>query len=264
MTTIPLIPEPDYDSINICDRGLHHHYIPLIPKKEISDMSKNLLERYEKISQLQYSKPVDKERALRIAKIQGVPVLPHNDLDETSNTDKIVITNKAMLIHVKNHKNFNDDDHNLESCKNCIICRCTATGNSNSLYHKKYLINRNEDVIDNYNLSTNPPKEPGYSPPFLIDLSNDNYNDLTFTRFHHKRECKQLNKANNNHFLNNDIDNEITRKVIITKNFNASRIDELSVVYGEVVELITIKNSWCLVQNSNNLKGWIPYPESFS
>uniref|UniRef100_A0A0K0DVP4 SH3 domain-containing protein n=1 Tax=Strongyloides stercoralis TaxID=6248 RepID=A0A0K0DVP4_STRER len=264
MTTIPLIPEPDYDSINKCDRGLHHHYIPLIPKKEITDLSKNVLERYEKISQLQYSKPVNKERALRIAKIQGVPVLPHSDIKETSNTDKVIITNKAMLVHVKNHKNFDDDDYNLESCKNCIICRCTTNDNSLSYYENKYLFDKNqeEDASTNYYLSEITPKEPGYLPPFLIDLSNNNHQNLTFTKFHQNQEDKQFNK--NDYSLNNDIDEQVTRKVIVTRNFNASRLDELSVIYGEIVELITIKDSWCLIKNSNNLKGWIPYPESFS
>uniref|UniRef100_A0A0K0FY94 SH3 domain-containing protein n=1 Tax=Strongyloides venezuelensis TaxID=75913 RepID=A0A0K0FY94_STRVS len=265
MTTVPLIPEPDYNSINKYDRGLHHHYIPSIPKKEITSLPKNLLERYEKLSQLQYNKPIDKERALRIARTQGVPVLPHTDNNETSNSDKIIITNRAMLVHVKNHKNFDNEGHNFESCKNCIICRCTTNINSPSPFQNKNSFNRNqkECIPTNYVLLEDVPQEPGYLSPILLDLSNDTQKKLIFPRSLHKRKDKQTNNFYNDHILNNDIKEQITRKMIVTRSFNASRLDELSVNYGEVVKLITIKDSWCLIENSDNLKGWIPYPESF-
>uniref|UniRef100_A0A0N4ZJW6 SH3 domain-containing protein n=1 Tax=Parastrongyloides trichosuri TaxID=131310 RepID=A0A0N4ZJW6_PARTI len=264
MATVPLIPEPDYDSI---DNSFQHHYIPTYSKTNQNLMtSKNLLDRYEKISKLQYSRPVNKERALRIAKLQGVPVFPFNNMRESHDSDKIIIPNKAMLVHVKNHRNFDDEGHTFKSCKNCIICKCSVDVNSISSSNSEDSCDKNHDeIVSNQLLLEHLPQEPSYLPPLLIDLSNDFEKNLTFPRSQRDREYEQYIKSNDYSFLNNDdVEEQTTMKIIVMRNFYASRLDELTVRQGQLVELITIKDSWCLVKNSEEIKGWIPYPDSFS
>uniref|UniRef100_A0AC35TGI9 SH3 domain-containing protein n=1 Tax=Rhabditophanes sp. KR3021 TaxID=114890 RepID=A0AC35TGI9_9BILA len=128
--SVPFIPEPDYESPGKDDRGQRHSYQPVVPKRSSQAVNPDNFHTYKNVEDLYYNKPTNKDRALSIAKKQGVAVFPvfNNNNNETSlDSDKVVVPNAAMLLHVKNHKKFDDKHHNYESCKNCPICKSTAT-----------------------------------------------------------------------------------------------------------------------------------------